>query len=176
MRRTLTVIVNNQPGVLNRTTGLFLRKAFNIESITVGETETAGVSRMTIAVNVQREQDVEQVIKQLYKQIDIIKVTDITNSPSVIRELVLIKVSSPLQNRTELTTLIQPFRAAIIDVGRDNVTIEATGSPEKVEALIDLVKPFGIRELARTGVTAFKRGYDKNAEVTKLQRNNISLI
>lgn len=176
MKRTLTVIVNDNVGVLNRITSLFLRKGFNINSITVGGTETEGLSRMTLVVNVKRESDIEQVIKQIYKQIDVLKVNDITNQPSVARELVMIKVMSFPKQRSEITDLIQPFRATIIDVGRENITIQATGNTDKVEALIELLRPYGIKELARTGVTAFKRGLEKNVEVTKLNRDNVSLI
>jgi acetolactate synthase I/III small subunit len=176
MKRTLSVIVNNHVGVLNRITGLFLRKAFNIESITVGLTETKGISRMTLVVNVAEERTIEQMIKQLYKQIDVIKVTDITNQPSVARELVMIKVLSSPHNRSEITNLIQPFRAHIIDVGRESITVEATGDAEKIEALIELLRPYGIKELARTGVTAFKRGLEKSQDVTRIHKANRSII
>ncbi|MDQ0337820.1 acetolactate synthase-1/3 small subunit [Caldalkalibacillus uzonensis] len=176
MRRILSVIVNDHLGVLNRITGLFLRRGFNIDSITVGKTETEGLSRMTIVVNVEDERTNEQIIKQLHKQIDVIKVIDITNEPSVERELVMIKVLSPLQKRTELTNLIEPFRASIIDVSLESVTIQATGNPEKIEALIELLRPYGIKELARTGVTAFKRGGEREREVTRIKHDALSLI
>jgi acetolactate synthase-1/3 small subunit len=160
MNRILTVIVNNRAGVLNRITGLFLRRNFNIQSITVGPTEIQGQSRMTMVLMGDEARTVEQVIKQLHKQIDVLKVNDITDLATVRRELALIKVNSPVQNRSEMTALIEPFRAAIIDVSRDTVSIQAVGTPEKVEALINLLHPYGIKELARTGVTAFLRGSD----------------
>ncbi len=176
MKRILTVIVNDQVGVLNRITGLFLRRGYNIDSITVGGTETKGLSRMTIVVNVAREEDIEQVIKQLYKQIDVIKVTDITNVPAVARELVMIKILSSPQNRSEVMDLIQPFRASVIDVARDNITIQATGDTDKIEALIEVLKPYGIKEMARTGVTAFKRGLERKGEVTSLNQNQATSL
>ncbi|MCL6593632.1 MAG: acetolactate synthase small subunit [Alicyclobacillus sp.] len=157
MNRILSVVVNNRPGVLNRITGLFLRRDFNIQTLTVGASEIEGQSRMTIVLDVDDERTVEQVIKQLHKQIDVLKVSDITDMPMVARELALIKVNSPLQSRSELTALIEPFRASIIDVSRDTVTIQAVGSPDKLDALIFLLQPYGIKELARTGVTAFVR-------------------
>ncbi|MCL6547840.1 MAG: acetolactate synthase small subunit [Alicyclobacillus sp.] len=169
MNRILTVIVNNHAGVLNRITGLFLRRGFNIQSITVGTTEVEDQSRMTIVIDADDPAVVEQVIKQLYKQIDVLKVTDITDMPMVARELALIRVNSPLSTRAEVTTLIEPFRASIIDVGRESVTIQATGHPDKIEALIALLRPYGIKELARTGVTAFTRDTEK---VTELSRFN----
>lgn len=158
MKRILSVIVNDQKGVLNRITGLFLRRGFNIESITVGKTEKPGLSRMTIVVHVEDERTNEQILKQLNKQIDVIKVVDITNLPSVEREMAMIKVLSPVQRRAELTNLIEPFRASIIDVSLESVIIQATGNPEKIEALIELLRPYGIKELVRTGVTAITRG------------------
>ncbi|MBX5437491.1 MAG: acetolactate synthase small subunit [Alicyclobacillaceae bacterium] len=170
MNRILTVIVNNHAGVLNRITGLFLRRGFNIQSITVGTTEVEDQSRMTIVIDADDPAVVEQVIKQLYKQIDVLKVTDITDMPMVARELALIRVNSPLSTRSEVTTLIEPFRASIIDVGRESVTIQATGHPDKIEALIALLRPYGIKELARTGVTAFTRDTEKVAEISRFNK------
>lgn len=176
MNRILTVIVNNRAGVLNRITGLFLRKAFNIQSITVGVTENEGISRMTIALAVDDVQMVEQVIKQLHKQIDVLKVYDITDQPVVARELLLIKVHSPTQTRAEVTSLIEPFRATIIDVGRESVIIQATGRPDKLEALIALLRPYGIKELARTGITAFTRDSDTVNEIARFNKSSALLI
>jgi acetolactate synthase-1/3 small subunit len=176
VNRILSVVVNNRSGVLNRITGLFLRRGFNIQSLTVGTSETEGQSRMTIVLDVDDERTAEQVIKQLHKQIDVLKVSDITDQPIVARELVLIRVNSPLQTRSELTALIEPFRASIIDVSRDTVTIQAVGSPEKVDALIFLLHPYGIKELARTGLTAFVRGTDVAAEAPRPYRNRVLSI
>jgi len=159
MKRIITLTVNNQAGVLNRITGLFMKRQYNIESITVGHAEKPGISRMTFVVNVDDQNKLEQVIKQLNKQIDVLKVTDITDQAIVARELALIKViiSAP-QNRNEITSLIEPFRASIIDVSQNSMTVQVTGDSDKVDALIELLRPYGIKELARTGVTAFTRG------------------
>lgn len=167
MKRILTATVNNQAGVLNRVTGLFMKRQYNIESITVGHSEKPGVSRITFVVNVDDEQKLEQVIKQLNKQIDVLKVTDVTEQSVVARELALIKVVSNAQNRVEITSLVEPFRASIIDVSRDSLTVQVTGDTDKVEALIELLRPYGIKELARTGVTAFTRGTQKPASDLK---------
>lgn len=158
MKRILSLTVLNQTGVLNRITGLFTKRHYNIESITVGHAETEGVSRMTVVVNVHEEKEVEQITKQLNKQIDVLKVTDITSHSIVSRELALIKVMSTPATRMEIQGLIQPFRATVIDVSRESVVVQVTGEPEKIEVLIDLLRPYGIKEIARTGTTAFTRG------------------
>ncbi|MDQ0224683.1 acetolactate synthase small subunit [Metabacillus niabensis] len=161
MKRIISLTVLNQAGVLNRITGLFSKKHFNIESITVGHSETEGISRMTLVVNVQEENEIEQITKQLNKQIDVLKVVDITSQSIVTRELALIKVMSTPATRMEIQGLIQPFRATVIDVSRESVVIQVTGEPEKIEVLIDLLKPYGIKEIARTGTTAFTRGMQR---------------
>ncbi|SDH76347.1 acetolactate synthase small subunit [Alteribacillus bidgolensis] len=162
MKRTIIATVNNTSGVMNRITGLFARRHFNIESITVGMTENPSVSRMTFVVNVDDQRGLDQVIKQLNKQVDVLKVRDITDDAIVARELALIKVVAAPQHRGEISALAEPFRASIVDVGRESVTLQVTGDQQKVEALIDLLKPYGIKELARTGITAFKRGTKKS--------------
>ncbi|TXC90135.1 acetolactate synthase small subunit [Metabacillus litoralis] len=164
MKRILSLTVLNQTGVLNRITGLFTKRHYNIESITVGHAETEGVSRMTVVVNVSEEKEVEQITKQLNKQIDVLKVTDITSQSIVSRELALIKVMSTAATRMELQGLIQPFRASVIDVSRESVVVQVTGEPEKIEVLIDLLKPYGIKEIARTGTTAFTRGTQRTTK------------
>lgn len=171
MKRIVTAKVINQSGVLNRVTGLFSKRHFNIESITVGHTETPGTSKMTFVVHVSSKQDIEQLLKQLNKQIDVLKVTDITDQQIVARELALIKVSTSAQTRNEMVGLIEPFRAGIIDVSRDSMTIQVTGNTEKIEALIDLMRPYGIKELARTGITAFPRASQK--QVADLKQYSI---
>lgn len=158
MKRIVTATVNNRSGVLNRITGLFSRRNYNIESITVGHTDTPDISRMTFVVNVDDERKVEQLTKQLNKQIDVIKVQDITDQPMISRELALIKVITTPQTRSEITGLIEPFRATIVDVSRNTMVVQATGDSAKVEALIELLRPYGIKEIARTGTTAFTRG------------------
>jgi acetolactate synthase I/III small subunit len=158
MKRIITATVRNRSGVLNRVTSLLQRRQFNIESISVGRTETEGMSKMTFVVDVEDYQKLEQVTKQLNKQIDVIKVSDISEKAIVARELALIKIVSNSQLRAEIQGIIDPFRATIIDVSKDSVSIQVTGKPEKIEALIELLKPYGIKELARTGVTALVRG------------------
>lgn len=155
--RTISILVNNTAGVLNRLSGLFARRSYNIESLTVGPTEDPTLSRMTI-VMIGDKKTSEQMMKQLYKQIDVIKVSDLTDDQIVARELALIKVRVNHQTRPEVVNLIGPFRATIVDVGKDTTTIQVIGNPEKVEAMIELLKPYGIKELARTGVTALARG------------------
>ncbi|GGE43802.1 acetolactate synthase small subunit [Pullulanibacillus camelliae] len=167
MKRIVIAIVNNQSGVLNRVTGLMSKRRFNIESISVGRTETEGISRMTFVVDVKDEAQSEQLVKQLHKQIDVLKVWDITDQAIVARELVLIKVLSNPQIRSEINGIVEPFRASIIDVSRDSLTVQVTGDSDKVEALIELLRPYGIKELARTGITAFPRGQQR--QVTEMK-------
>ncbi|RLL46766.1 acetolactate synthase small subunit [Oceanobacillus piezotolerans] len=158
MRRIITATVQNRSGVLNRITGMLSKRGFNIESISVGTSETEGISKMTFVVEISDSQKLEQLTKQLNKQIDVLKVSDITDKAMVARELALIKVGSTGQNRNEIQGVITPFRASVIDVSRDSLIIQVTGKPDKVDALISLLRPYGIKELSRTGVTAFLRG------------------
>lgn len=158
MKRIITLTVQDRSGVLNRVTGLLLRRQFNIDSISVGQTEIEGISKMTLVVEVEDEQKLEQVTKQLNKQIDVLKVSDITDKAVVARELALIRVTSSPQIRGEINGIIEPFRASIIDVSKDSLAIEVTGKPDKIEAVIDLLRPYGIKEISRTGLTAFIRG------------------
>ena len=158
MQRIITLTVQNRSGVLNRVTGMLYRRQFNIESISVGATETKGISKITLVVEVSDPRKIEQLTKQLNKQIDVIKVSDITDKATVARELALIKVSSSPQLNSEIQGLIQPFRASVIDISKGSITIQVTGKPDKTEALIALLRPYGIKEIAKTGVTAFLRG------------------
>jgi acetolactate synthase I/III small subunit len=158
MKRIISLTVQDRSGVLNRVTGLMLRRQFNIDSISVGQTETPGFSKMTIVVDVENEQQIEQITKQLHKQIDVLKVSDITDNAIVARELALIKVSSSSALRSEINGIIEPFRASIIDVSKDSLVVEVVGKPEKIDAIIELLRPYGIKELARTGLTALMRG------------------
>lgn len=158
MKRIITLTVLNQSGVLNRITGLFTKRNYNIESISVGHTETEGVSRIIFVVNAAEEKDIEQLTKQLNKQIDVLKVSDITNQSIIQRELALIRVASAPSSRMEINGIIEPFRASIVDVSKESVVVQVTGESSKVEALIELLKPYGIKEIARTGTTAFARG------------------
>lgn len=159
MRRIITLTVQNRSGVLNRVTGMLQRRQFNIESISVGATETPGISKMTLVVEVTDDQKVEQLTKQLNKQIDVIKVSDITDKAIVARELALIKVASTPQLSNEIQGLISPFRATVLDISKDSITIQVTGKPDKIDALVALLKPYGIKELAKTGITALLRGH-----------------
>jgi acetolactate synthase-1/3 small subunit len=149
--------MEDKPGVLNRISSLFRRRNFNIESLTVGHSETPGISRMTIVTEGDRA-IVEQVQKQLYKLINVTKVTDVTDEPSVIRELALIKVTASAATRAEITSLVDIFRAKVVDVAPDSLTVEITGTEDKVDSLTSLLRPFGIRELVRTGRVAMVRG------------------
>lgn len=173
MKRIITLTVQNRSGVLNRVTGMLQRRQFNIESISVGATETPGVSKMTLVVDVADEQKVEQLTKQLNKQIDVIKVSDITDKAIVARELALIKVASSPQLSNEIQGLISPFRASVIDISKDSITVQVTGKPEKTDALIALLRPYGIKELAKTGVTAFLRGHQPQAQITELNQFSV---
>lgn len=170
MRRIITATVQNRSGVLNRVTGMMQRRQFNIESISVGETEIPGVSKMTFVVEVTDSQKAEQLTKQLNKQIDVIKVSDITDKAIVARELALIKVTSTPQMTTEIQGLITPFRATVIDISKDSMTIQVTGKPDKIEALISLLRPYGIKEIARTGLTAFLRGQQPQGQLTEINQ------
>lgn len=154
---TITALVEDRPGVLARVAGLFSRRGFNISNLTVGHSESPGLSRMTFVVEGD-EWVVEQVTKQLYKLIDVVRVSDISNESIVVRELALIKVKSSPQTRPEIMQIVDIFRAGIVDVAADALIVEVTGDEEKVDALVKLLAPFGIRELMRTGRVAIARG------------------
>ena len=156
-KHTLSVLVENRPGVLTRVAALFARRAFNIHSLAVGPTEHEGISRMTVVVDVD-ELPLEQVTKQLNKLIYVIKIVELEPSASVQREMLLVKVRADLQTRTHVLETVELFRARVIDVAPDAVTIEATGSPDKLEALLKVLEPFGIRELAQSGLVGIGRG------------------
>jgi len=157
MRHTLVALMEDKPGVLNRISSLFRRRNFNIESLTVGHSETPGISRMTI-VSEGDSAIIEQVEKQLYKLINVTKVTNVTDEPTVIRELALIKVMASGAARSEITGLVDIFRAKVVDVAPDSLMIEITGTEDKVDSLANLLRPFGIREMVRTGRVAMVRG------------------
>ncbi|MCH4827790.1 MAG: acetolactate synthase small subunit [Planococcus sp. (in: firmicutes)] len=161
MKRVITTTVINQSGVLNRVTGLLMKRQFNIESISVGHTEQPGMSKMTFVVNVEDKGKLEQLLKQLQKQIDVIKVNDITDKAMVMRELALVKVVVPPAIRSEVLSIVEPFRATVVDMSKNVTTFQVTGDPEKIEAFIDLMRPYGVKELTRTGVSAFVRETQK---------------
>ena len=154
---TLSVLVENKPGVLARVSGLFARRSFNIHSLAVGPTESGGLSRMTIVVNVEM-QPLEQIIKQLNKLVPVVKIIELVKDSAVERELLLIKVKADANNRAQILEIANIFRSKIVDVAPGSVTIEATGVPEKLEALTSLLAGYGVRELVRTGLVALARG------------------
>lgn len=158
MKRILAAIVHNEAGVLSRVTSVLNRRQVNIESISVGTTEQPEFSRMTIIINAENPLETEQVTKQLNKQIDVLKVSDITEDPHIERELVLIKVNAPTTTRSEIQAVIEPFRAHIVDVALKTIVVQVAGDSEKVAACIDVLRPYGIKQMARTGATGFTRG------------------
>lgn len=156
-KHTLVALVENKPGVLNRVASLFRRRGFNIESITVGHSEAPDISRMTIVVDGSGT-SVEQVRKQLDKLIETVKVQDITSEPNVVRELALIKVKATSATRSEIMQVVDIFRANIVDVSMESLTIEVTGDEEKLDSLLNLLRTFGVKEVVRTGRIAMTRG------------------
>lgn len=158
MKRLIIALVNNNSGILNRISGVLTRRQFNIDSISVGPTEDKHISRISIVVQVDSTEEIEQIIKQLNKQIDVVKVSDITDDPHIERELALVKVSATATTRSEIFTLIEPFRGNVIDVGTKSLIIQVTGTSEKIDAFVDVIRSYGIQQLARTGVTGFTRG------------------
>lgn len=156
-KHTLSVLVENRPGVLSRVAGLFSRRGFNIESLAVGPTEVVDVSRMTIVVDADA-QPLEQVTKQLNKLIHVLKIVELEDAGAVQRELWLIKVSAAPEDRAQVIEIAAVFRANVVDVDHAAVVLEATGSTEKLEAMVRLLNPYGIRELVRSGLIAVGRG------------------
>jgi acetolactate synthase-1/3 small subunit len=157
MQHTISVLVENEFGVLSRVASLFSGRGFNIDSVTVAPTNEDGMSRMTIVTRGD-EQILEQITKQLNKLIDVIKVIDFTDGSGVEREMALIKVTAEDESRAEVLRIVDIFRAKIIDVTPKSYTIEATGNPVKIDAILDLLRPLGLKELVRTGAVAIGRG------------------
>jgi len=157
MRHVLSILVENEPGVLSRISGLFSGRGFNIETLNVGPTLDKGVSIMTITTNGD-EQIIEQIVKQLRKLVTVIKVVDLTAVQAVLREMYLIKVSADGAKRAEVLRIVDIFRCKVVDVGLEELTLEVTGDQGKINALITLLQRFGIKEIARTGAVAMKRG------------------
>jgi acetolactate synthase I/III small subunit len=157
MKHTIAVIVENKSGVLTRIAGLFSRRSFNIDSLSVGATDNPEYSRMTITVHGDRDV-LEQVIKQLSKLINVIRVSELDAGESVERELAIIKVSADKESRSEIMQIVNIFRAKIIDVSQRSMIIEVTGDEEKVDAMVQLLRQFGIKEIARTGKVSMVRG------------------
>jgi acetolactate synthase-1/3 small subunit len=156
-RHTLSVLVEDKPGVLARIAGLFSRRGFNIESLAVGPTEHPDISRMTIAVNVE-DSPLEQVTKQLNKLVEVIKIVELDPESSVTRELILVKVAATAENRGQVLDTVQLFRAKVIDVASDAITVQITGNAGKIADFLRIMEPFGIRELVQSGMVAIGRG------------------
>jgi acetolactate synthase-1/3 small subunit len=157
MTRTLIALMEDKPGVLARVASLFRRRAFNIESLTVGHTEQPGISRMTIVVNSERT-DAQKVAQNLNKLVNVLRVEDVTDQAVVMRDLALIKVQATGATRSEVMQLVDTFRARVVDVSLDTLMVEVTGSDDKVEGLVDVLGAFGIVEMVRTGRVAMARG------------------
>jgi acetolactate synthase I/III small subunit len=174
MKHTISVLVEDEAGVLTRIAGLFARRGFNIESLAVGPAEQVGISRITMVVPGD-EQIIEQLIKQLYKLISVLKVQDISLQPCVERELMLIKVNATASNRAEVIQLTQIFRARIVDLSEETLTIEVVGDPGKIVAIIQMLNKFGIREIARTGKIALIRESKVNTEYLKSLEAKVTL-
>lgn len=166
MKHTISVLVEDEAGVLTRIAGLFARRGFNIESLAVGPAEQVGVSRITMVVPGD-DDTIEQLTKQLHKLINVIKLTDITKIPCVERELMLVKVSVTHVNRSEVIQIAQIFRARVVDMSEESLTLEVVGDPGKMVAIISMLSKFGIREIARTGKIALIRESGVNTEYLK---------
>jgi len=157
MQHTLVALVEDVPGVLNRVASLFRRRAFNIESITAGHTDQPGISRMTIVID-SNQTNAERVIANLYKQVNVIQVSDLAEQPTVSRDLALLKVSATSEFRSQIMQLVEVYRSRIVDVTNDSLIIEITGDEDKINSFIEVMRPFGILEMVRTGVVAMGRG------------------
>ena len=172
MKHTLSVLVQDESGVLTRIAGLFASRGFNIESLAVGPAEEAGISRITMVVPGD-DQVIEQLAKQLYKLVSVLTVDDITETPSVERELMLMKVNADGTNRAEVVGLAQLFRARVVDVSKEALTMEVVGDPGKLVAIEQMMKPFGIQEIARTGKIALTRESGVNTEYLKALESKV---
>ena len=168
-RHTFVVLVEDKPGVLNRVASLFRRRAFNIESLSVGHSELPGVSRMTIVMQAD-EVTARRVTANLYKLVNVVRVDDVTDDPSVMRDLALIKVQADSTVRAEILQLCEVFRARAVDVTPETLIVEITGTEDKIEGLMDVLRPFGILEMARTGRIAMVRG--RNHEMVEMTPTN----
>jgi acetolactate synthase-1/3 small subunit len=168
--RLVSVLVENRPGVLNRVASMIRRRGFNIDSLSVGPTEDASVSRMTIAVHVGRQQ-AEQATKQLSKLIDVITIEDITELRKVSHELLLIRMHAPADQRSEILDVVAVFLGRIVDIASNSMIIEITGTTEKVDNFIELMRPYGIKEVARSGAVALVRGDQAGISLADLAAN-----
>jgi len=169
VKRTLSILVENQSGVLARVAGLFSRRGFNIESLSVAPTEDPTLSRITLVTLVD-EKELEQLTKQLHKLVDVVKISDITEDDHIERELALIKVAAQPSNRQEILQVVDIFRARVVDVSERSVVVEVTGDQAKVDAMEQLLRPYGIREMVRTGKVAMVRGARTAPQVVREER------
>ncbi|MFT3861370.1 acetolactate synthase small subunit [Micropruina sp.] len=166
---TLSVLVENKPGVLARIAGLFARRGYNIESLAVGPTERPELSRITLQVVVENQQVLEQITKQLNKLVEVLKIVELEEA-AVRRELVLIKLKADPATRSQIIEIVQLFRGKTVDVQNESLTIEATGSPDKLEALLEMLRPYGVRELVQSGLVALGRGTKSLTDRSKSDR------
>ena len=162
MLNTYVVHVENKPGVLTRVASLFRRRAFNIDSLTVGRTEKPEVSRMTITVDADRDQ-ARRIEANLYKLVNVLLVENITNQPSIVRDLAMIKVAATHEARSHVLELASVFRARVVDVAPESLTIEITGTEDKIDGLLEVLRPYGVLEMVRTGIVAMRRGKTASA-------------
>lgn len=162
MRRTFVVHVEDKPGVLNRVASLFRRRAFNIESLTVGRTEAVGVSRMTIVVDTD-DNGARRLEANLYKLVNVLRVTDLTGAAAVVRDLTLIRVAATQETRTQVMQIVDTFRGRVVDVAPDSLIVEATGTEDKIDGLLGVLQPYGLLEIVRTGRVAMSRGQQSAA-------------
>ncbi len=175
MKHTLSVLVEDESGVLTRIAGLFARRGFNIESLAVGPAEQIGVSRITMVVPAE-DKTIEQLTKQLYKLVNILRVQDISDVPCVERELMLLKVNTNINKRSEILEIVQIFRARVVDLAENSLIIEVTGDPGKMMAIEQILKPFGISEIARTGKISLIRESKVNTEFLRTSMNIIFFL
>ncbi|NMG10676.1 acetolactate synthase small subunit [Brasilonema sp. UFV-L1] len=173
MKHTISVLVEDEAGVLSRISSLFARRGFNIESLAVGPAEQSGISRITMVVPGD-DRVIEQLTKQLYKLINVLKVQDVTEIPCVERELMLLKVNATSSSRSEIVEIAQIFRARVVDVAEDSVTLEVVGDPGKMVAIVQVLQKFGLREIARTGKISLTRESGVNTELLKSLEAKVS--
>lgn len=169
MKHTISVLVENHFGVLAHVAGLFSARGFNIDSLAVGETEDPTVSRITIMAHGD-DRVIEQIIKQLNKLIDVIKVQDLSEEENIARELVLVKVHASANIRSDILQIVNTFRAKVVDVSPDSLTVEVTGNEEKIDAMLELLRPFGIKEVVRTGTIALARKSELNLKTVEKEK------
>jgi acetolactate synthase I/III small subunit len=172
-RHTLSVLVENKPGVLTRIAGMFARRGYNIHSLAVGPTEDERVSRLTLVVGTEAVQ-LEQIIKQLNKLVNVLKIVELEEDAAIEREMQLVKVNADPAIRSQIIEIAEVFRAKIVDVDHDSITIEVAGNPSKLEAIVELLQPYGIRELVRSGTIALARGTRSITDGSKLRMRQVS--